>query len=164
MQLQERLAGVMSGVAGGKDVGTYDQGPRKQRTGGTNGGWREGVCGLRSPRAACTHGAVAMEVPAPTPCARPHTQPIPCPPLPPTRAHAHAHTYTTCAASTILAGDRDSMLRQIEALKAARQETEHLRQEAHSLRDELSAQVRGCVGVGVGVDWRDVCGASGARQ
>jgi hypothetical protein len=39
------------------------------------------------------------------------------------------------------AGDRQMMLKQIEALKAARQEAEHLRQEVHRLTNELAAQV-----------------------
>lgn len=39
------------------------------------------------------------------------------------------------------AGDREMMLRQIESLKAARQEAEHLRQEVHRLTNELAAQV-----------------------
>ncbi len=40
------------------------------------------------------------------------------------------------------AGDRDMMLKQIDALRAAREEAEHLRQESKRLQDELSAQVR----------------------
>lgn len=36
-------------------------------------------------------------------------------------------------------GDREMMLKQIESLKNARQEAEHLRQECHRLQQDLSA-------------------------
>lgn len=50
-----------------------------------------------------------------------------------TRLKAHLSAAT--------AGDRDMMLKQIDALRQARLEAEHLRQECHQLKNELSSQV-----------------------
>lgn len=49
------------------------------------------------------------------------------------RLKAHMAAATTA--------DRDMMLKQIESLKNARQEAEHLRHECHRLQNELTSQV-----------------------
>jgi hypothetical protein len=72
------------------------------------------------------------------------------PPVPAVQGEVGGRLKAHLEAAT--AGDREMMLKQIESLKAARQEAEHLRQEVHRLTNELAAQV----GVTTGLTVEDV--------